>query len=129
MLRNDSSDVDQDVIALDLDREHRKVAVGGGPKTFAGGNMELRLVQWAFHLVAIDEALGQVGLGMRADAFQRVNVFAETKDRQQLVANLDLKSLVGLHILGRCNTLPSHSNSLPTEPCTGRPHSRTGSSD
>jgi hypothetical protein len=68
-----SLQVDQDFVAVDLDLKGREVSIGWSRNALPGRNVERRLMEWALDNVAVDETVGQQGVGMRTDVFKGID--------------------------------------------------------
>ncbi|MCG8355109.1 MAG: hypothetical protein MI920_06025 [Kiloniellales bacterium] len=75
-------------------------------------------MQRALDLVALDEAVREAGEGMRADVIDRVELLADTAERDLPVADLDQARHVVLDVSGLGGEMPAvarpgvHANSL-----------------
>src|SRR3569832_2065445 len=113
--------INENIVALDPDRECLEVPGQWGAQCLAGANVERALMQRALDLAALDKPFGKQCERMRAYAMRGVNLVFKTKERERNPVELhtDHPALRN-RMKGSC-ALPCHGRRLST---VSRPYAR-----
>src|SRR2546422_7953028 len=92
--------LEQHRAALDLDCIDADILGAGRAARFAGRDVNLPRVQWAFDFLAVDEAVGEARLSVGAGVVRREDFSADVVEAHGLRAEMDEQGPVFRHLGG-----------------------------